>query len=505
MKKGNNNKNNKANKKRTSPKEKKVNKAKSGETSYHGIRHGDEANKATINGQSPDNSKEIINIAYIMIGLFVLVIGYFAFSLATKGEDIINNAYNQRQDLLAKQIVRGDIKSADGKTLAHTLTLEDESEVRVYPYSDMFPHVVGRFSKGRTGLEFSENFRLLTSSNNGFIKVFKDLTGQKKLGDSVVTTLDFDLQKAAYDGLGDNKGAVVVIEPSSGKILAMVSKPTYDPNKIDDNWEDVKDDNKDKPLMNRVTSEAYPPGSVFKLVTILEYIRQNFNYDDYSYECDGSFISEGVKITCYRAHGVVDLKKSLTVSCNTSLGNIGASLNPDMFKESVASLNLDTFLPEELDYNHPHTAIGQGDVRVSPMKMAEFVASIANGGVSMKPYMVDHIINSSGNIVDKFTPDINQTYLKTWEADVISQYMEEVILSGTATSLQSDKYSAAGKTGTAQNQKGNEPHSWFVGFANTNKAEIVISIIVENAGSSSKHAVPIAKDIFDTYYSNKDN
>lgn len=447
-----------------------------------------------------DDSKAIINIAYIMIGLFVLVIGYFTYSMVTKSEDIVNNDYNQRQDLLAEQIVRGNIISADGKTLAHTMD-QDGVEQRVYPYGDMFAHVVGRFSKGRTGIELSENFRLLTSNTNGLKQIYMDLTGQKNLGDNIITTLDYDLQKVAYDGLGNNKGAIVVLEPSSGKILAMVSKPSYDPNNIDNIWENVKDDNINKPLINRVTSEAYPPGSVFKVATILEYIRQNPDYNNYTYECNGTYSDGIAEITCVRAHGRVDLEQSMAVSCNSSLANIGANLNPARFNATLASLNLDTYLPEDLDFNHPFTSIGQGDVRVSPMQMAEFIAAIANGGVLMEPYVVDYIENTDGNSVKKFTSKIKSKNIESWEANILTEYMEEVINSGTATNLQSDMYTVAGKTGTAQNKIGSASHSWFVGYANSKNPEIAVSIIVENAPNDTKKSVPIAKDIFNAYFS----
>ncbi len=447
-----------------------------------------------------DDSSQIIGVAYIMIGLFVLVIGYYSFFMFVESEDIINNSYNKRQDLLAEQIVRGSIKSSDGKTLANTVVKDDGKEERIYPYGDLFVHVVGRFSKGRTGIELSENFRLLTSNTSGFKKIFMDVTGQKNIGDSVVTTLDYDLQKAAYDGLANNKGAVIVIEPSSGKILAMVSKPTYDPNNIDNIWNNVKDDNDNKVLVNRATSEAYPPGSTFKIATVLEYIRENPNYNNYSYECDGTYTGKSAKITCGKAHGTVDLKKSLAVSCNASLANIGSSLSDEAFKKTLSSLKLDSFLPDDLDFNHPHTAIGQGDVKVTPMQMAELISAIANGGVLMTPYVVDHVKNISDLNVKKFTPKIGARLLEAGEAEILTEYMAEVINSGTAKSLKNDLYSVAGKTGTAENKTDNKAHSWFVGFANTDKPEIALVIIVENAGSSSKNAVPIAKDIFDAYY-----
>ena len=191
----------------------------------------------------------------------------------------------------------------------------------------------------------------------------------------------------------------------------------------------------------------------------------------------------------------------MAVSCNSSLANIGAILNPARFNATLASLNLDTYLPEDLDFNHPFTSIGQGDVRVSPMQMAEFIAAIANGGVLMEPYVVDYIENTDGNSVKKFTSKIKSKNIESWEANILTEYMEEVINSGTATNLQSDMYTVAGKTGTAQNKIGSASHSWFVGYANSKNPEIAVSIIVENAPNDTKKSVPIAKDIFNAYFS----
>lgn len=446
------------------------------------------------------NNKEIINIAYVMIGLFVITLGYFVFFMVAKRDEVINNTYNKRQDLLAEQIVRGSILTEDEKTLAHTIVSEDKEERRVYPYGDMFAHVVGRFSHGRTGLELSENFHLLTSNNNSLQQIFLELTGQKKIGDNIVTTLNYDLQRTAYDALGNNKGAVLVMEPSSGKILAMVSKPAYDPNNIDKIWDDIKDDNVNKPLTNRVSQEAYPPGSIFKIVTLLEYIKENPNYENYSYECTGKYTGRFGQITCSKPHGKLNLKESFAQSCNTSFANIGESLDPVKFKGLFDSLNLETYIPADIDYNHPHTAIGQGDVSVSPMQMALITAAIANGGVVMKPYLVDHIETGDGDVVKKFLPQMQDTYITAKEAGILTEYMAEVVQSGTASSLKNNKYSVAGKTGTAQNRIDSKEHSWFVGFSNTDNPDIIVSIIVENAGSGRKHAVPIAKEIFDAYY-----
>ncbi len=469
------------------------------------------------NNPREKSNKEIMHIAYIFIGLFVLVLGYFTYFMVSKSSDVINNAYNKRQDLLAEQVVRGEIISADGKVLAQTKTDEDGVETRIYPYGSMFSHIVGRFSKGRTGLESSDNFHLLTSNLNPIRKMFTELSGEKNIGDNVVTTLDTRLQKAAYDALGDHKGAVVVIEPSTGKILAMVSKPDYDPNNIDALWEElVTDNDKNSVLLNRATQGLYPPGSIFKILTSLEYIRENPDYKDYKYECVGKDVFNSVTINCYHnnAHGKVDLTKSFAKSCNSSFAKIGTTLDIASFRKLCDSFLFNTALPTNLVYNQssfvldansdpneiPQTVIGQGKTQITPLHSALIVSAIANGGVLMKPYVVDHIENVNGVVMKKYLPEINETLMTPDESHILTSFMEEVVTSGTATALKGEKYTVAGKTGSAEYETDKPAHAWFVGFAPTENPDIVVSVIVESVGTGSDYAVPIASKIFDTYY-----
>ena len=160
------------------------------------------------------------------------MMGYFAYFQFVKSEDFINSPYNKRQDLFARKVTRGEIISADGRILAETITDTDGTETRYYPYANMFAHVVGFSTNGKSGLESIANFNLLRSHTMTLEKVVNELQGEKNIGDNVVTTLNYDLQDTAYEALGKYDGAIVVMEPSTGKILAMVSKPDYDPNNI---------------------------------------------------------------------------------------------------------------------------------------------------------------------------------------------------------------------------------------------------------------------------------
>ena len=180
------------------------------------------------------------------------MMGYFAYFQFVKSEDFINSPYNKRQDLFARKVTRGEIISADGHILAETITDTDGTETRYYPYANMFAHVVGFSTNGKSGLESIANFNLLRSHTMTLEKVVNELQGEKNIGDNVVTTLNYDLQDTAYEALGKYDGAIVVMEPSTGKILAMVSKPDYDPNNIAEDWDELTaEDSESSVLLNR--------------------------------------------------------------------------------------------------------------------------------------------------------------------------------------------------------------------------------------------------------------
>ena len=361
-------------------------------------------------------------IAYLFIGIFLAMIAYFTYFQVARSEQFINNPYNTRLDSFAKRIIRGDIVSEDGTTQATTKTDADGNETREYPQGKKYAHVVGYAENGKAGLESSYNFQLLRSHSFILERVVNEIEGKKNQGDTLVTTLNNDLQQAAYEALGDRKGAVVVLEPNSGKILAMVSKPDFDPNTIVSNWDAIlANDDQNSVLLNRASQGLYPPGSTFKLVTALEYIREHPKaYKNYSYECSGSITADNYTLHCFgnSVHGEVDLKKSMAKSCNSSFANIGLSLNlknhADTCEDLLFHKSLPTGLPSSKsrfslkpgasDSEVMATAIGQGDTLVSPLHMALIVSAIQNKGVLMNPYLVQRIQNSDGTEVERYEP-----------------------------------------------------------------------------------------------------
>jgi len=451
--------------------------------------------------------------------LMLAVMGNLIYFVMTDSEIVINNSYNTRQELLATKNIRGKILSRDGDILAQTGRNEEGIEIRYYPYGELFCHAVGYSTKGKSGIELSENINLLTSNDSIMVKIQNEVDSVKNFGDNVVSTLDVDLQKVAYDALGAYDGAVIVTNPSTGEILSLVSKPGFDPNTICDEWETLIADEESSVLLNRVSQGLYPPGSTFKIITALEYFRENAqDVENYSYQCSGHHTYEGNKISCYHGtkHGTVNFERSFEKSCNSSFANIGLSLDSKKLFQTCKGLLFNDELPvsfpykqssyvlekDDSSYDVMQTSIGQGKTQITPLHLNMITCAIANGGKCNQPYMVSGIENYSGNSIKKFSSKSNKTLMSEEEAEFLKQLMAEVVKNGTATKLNVDTYTAAGKTGSAEyNTETTDSHAWFTGFAPVDNPQICVTIIVEGAGSGGDYAVPIAKRIFDEFFS----
>ena len=186
----------------------------------------------------------ILGMIYLFVFLFVGLSGYMVWFTWKEAPDLVNNSYNGRLAKLNESVVRGDILSADGKVLATTEVDNDGKETRIYPFKNDFAHVVGYTSVGTSGLEASAGYYLLNSHEAVLDRIYKEITNQKEAGDTVVTTLDSELQELVSDAMDGYKGACVVMDPSSGEILAMVSKDDFDPNTLADKYADIVSDDK---------------------------------------------------------------------------------------------------------------------------------------------------------------------------------------------------------------------------------------------------------------------
>lgn len=457
-------------------------------------------------------------MSYCSLIIFAFLILYLVYFLASDNSDILSNPYNgKRQDLMNERVTRGNIYTSDGQCIAETKIKKDGSEERYYPYDNMFAHAVGYVGNGKTGIESTYNMYMLTSNINPVFAAIEELKGNKNPGDNVITSLEWDIQKAAYDALGNRKGAVIAMEPDTGRIIAMVSRPDFNPNTINNDWKTLTEDkSSDSALLNRATQGLYPPGSTFKLVTLIEYLRENGNYKEFEYECKGKDVLNEAAIKCYntKKHGLEDIKKAYAKSCNCAFATMGVGLDVDSLSNLCETLLFNKSMPCRFEYNSSsfvldknstsaevvQTVIGQGKTMISPLHNAMLACMVANGGYMVTPTLVDSIKNNSGREVKSFAGGKGEQILTDSEVKFIDKCMKETVASGTAESLSGGGYEAGGKTGSAEFDSTGASHAWFIGYAKKDGKSIAVSIIVEGAGTGSDYAVPIAKKIFDAFY-----
>ncbi len=458
-----------------------------------------------------------ISIAFGLI--FLLLIGHLVYFNLVLKDEILNSPYNTRQNLQAEHVRRGSILSADGATLARTETDEDGHEERVYPYASVFAHVVGFASHGKSGIESVANYQLLSSHTNLIDQVINDFRNKKNEGDSVVTTLRADLQESAYYALGDFRGAVIAMNPRTGAIYAMVSKPDFDPNTISQVWDEMVSDSSNSQLVNRATQGLYPPGSTFKIITALAYYRKHHTFEGFTYDCTGEFRIEDSTVHCYKGavHGVEDFTEAFAHSCNTAFSTIGLELGEAPLSAAAKSVLFGETMPIDLyssrsrwslsasddDVMLVQTAFGQGKTLMTPFHLALIASAIANDGVLMKPYLIDHVISPTGEEVSRTKETVYRTLFTADEAEALTGIMEAVVEEGSASLLSEEGFRAAGKTGSAEYLKSDGStgtHSWFVGFDQPGDPNLVIAVIAEDGGAGSSTAVPIAAEVLRSYY-----
>ena len=459
-------------------------------------------------------------ISCVTILLFLTLIAHLVYFNIRLKDDIINSPYNRRQDTLSEFVVRGAIKSSDGSTLAYTETDDDGTEYRVYPYGREFAHTVGYMTHGKGGIELFANYELLSSHSNIIDQVINDFKRRKNRGDSFVTTLHAGLQDACYSILGDYQGAIIAIEPKTGAIRAMVSKPDFDPNTLAYDWDEMVSDPSNSQLVNRAAQGLYAPGSTFKILTSLAWYQRYGSFDKFSFKCTGEFTVGEITVHCYEhtAHGEEDLPAAFIHSCNTAFSQLGLDLKAKALTNVTKRLMFGEALPFDLpskrsrwsltgastDEELVQTAFGQGKTLVTPYHMALITCAIANRGVLMKPHLTDHIENAAGTRISSYKPSVYRTLLSTAEAEQMTELMQRVVTEGTASGLSDRFYSAAGKTGSAEYLKSDGTigtHSWFVGFSDTEDPDLVVVVLAENGGAGSSTAVPMAGRVFDTWYS----
>jgi penicillin-binding protein A len=409
------------------------------------------------------------------------------------------------------KVERGVIISADGVELAVNKE-EGQYFWREYPQGGITSPWLGynSLTYGRAGVERVYNEELSGQSGVlGVLSYWDTILGRQHRGADLKLTINMAVQQVAADALGDRKGAVIALDPRTGAVLAMVSYPRYDPNKVDSLWEDINSD-EDKPLLNRATQGLYPPGSAFKIIVAAAALETETVTAETEFDDTGSFLAGGFQVDNYgdKVYGEHDFTDAFASSINTTFAKIGTEMGADTLARYAADFGFDQDLPWPLavsvsrfpeagDMDEAHVAqasYGQGEVLATPLQMALATAAVANGGTIMKPYLVDQIIAYPNNVLKTTSPETWTTPISSETAATLRDLMVEVVNRGTGTAAALSSVQVAGKTGTAEVADA-ESHAWFAGFAPAGDPEVVVVVLVENEGTGGSVAAPIARQV----------
>lgn len=452
-----------------------------------------------------NNMKRSVRRVFWLLALcFFLLLGYLGKLVLVDRDEISGNAYNSRLRYVDETIRRGDILDREGELLATSTLQNDGTYSREYPRARMAAHITGYSSVAKSGVEAAENFTLMALKNEFFQRVSSIIKGTELMGNSVALTVDMDIQSTAGNLLGSSKGAIVVMEPSTGRVLALQAYPDFNPNTVANQWEILRD-HADSPLVNRATQGIYPPGSTFKTVTALAAMEHLSGWQNFTVECTGEADFEDKVIHCYnnKAHGTVDMKAAMAASCNCYFAALAEQIGAGDLAKTMRQVGMDKVSHFELETSRNNiflekgateselveTAIGQGRTGVTPLYMAMLASAIANEGLMMQPYIVDHVVYPDGGIGKQQVPEKLMEICSADEAAVLKDMMTEVVTSGTGTAAAVSGVTVAGKTGTAENATGND-HSWFIGFAPAEDPKVAVAVLIENSNYGS--ATPIA-------------
>jgi peptidoglycan glycosyltransferase len=440
---------------------------------------------------------------------------------------------NARSIYASFKTERGQIL-VDGQPIAYSQPIDDRYNYqRVYPAGPIYSTVTGYFSvqPSAGGLESELNSFLTGNSDAQFLdRLNAILTGRDPQGASVELTIDPVVQQAAWDALGDYTGAVVAIDPKTGAILALVSKPTYDPNAlavhdpdaVQSSYEALLADPGD-PLIDRgIAGDLNPPGSTFKLVVAAaalesgQYTPESAFPNPTSLELPGTTttITNSADSNC-GGGGEATIATAVRLSCNIPFAQLAGALGDDVIRAQAEEFgfgsSFDIPMPSEPSQYPPTeseaetwlTGFGQASVRASPLQMAMVSAAIANGGTLMEPNLVESIVPPDLSVLQSFEPQVYSTPLSAQNASLMTQMMVAGVSSGVANNARISGVEVAGKTGTAENGQG-EPYTlWFTGFAPANDPRVAVAVVLEDrqTGFGNLLAAPIARSVMEAVLS----
>ena len=485
-------------------------------------------------------NKPIRNLAVACLVMFVALLLNVNYVQFVEADSL--NAKNGSKRVINEEFSRdrGAIL-VDGKAVAESVASKDEYKFqRTYPDKGLYAPLTGYFSYiyGRNATENAQNRVLSGSDDRLFVNRVVDLVSNKQpKGGSVELTIDPLAQKTAADGLEalgkGTKGAVAAIDPKTGAVLAMVTQPSYDPNRLASHdfdevqsaWQDLTTDD-DQPMTNRSTQQVLPPGSTFKLITAAAALENGVVNDIDDKIKAGSQLSFGGGITYTLPNegggncggNRITLERALNVSCNVAFGALALDIGQDKLAEQAAKFGFGTdpisglsmspsrFTSADATLEQPQLAqsgIGQFEVAATPLQMAMVGAGIANDGDVMKPYVVDTVRSPNLKVLDKTQPERYSEAVSPETARKLQDMMVSTVGSGTATSAQIPGVEVGAKTGTAQSTADRPPYAWFVSYAKDGDRQVAVAVLVESSDTARSEiaggrlAGPIAKSVME--------
>lgn len=453
-------------------------------------------------------NKRIIRVLICISLLFLVLITYLLWFNMFRAKEISTNSYNKRQWESEQRVIRGSIYSSEQVLLAET-EVQGDARIRKYPKKNLYSHIIGYCSQvyGKTQLEMAYDNELVGKGNINLS------INELSKGNNLYLTIIDELQEYAYDRLDGRNGAIVAIEPTTGQILAMVSLPDFDPNKIEDNWSSMMEDEK-SPFLARATQGLYPPGSTYKIVTAAGVYDNGMTSE--TFDDNGKFEKGDVTVYNYNkeSFGKIDIKEAFEVSSNYVFCTLGYEMGADKVKEEAEKFGINKSFDFDIpvsqsqiqykkmtDLDGALVSIGQGGLVMTPLQVAMMASAVANGGKMMKPYLVEQIKTANDITIGQAKPTVLYDSIGLSCAEYIQDMMIGVVEDGTGKNAQIKGISVAGKTGTAETDSGKD-HAWFVGYAPADNPQICVAVVLENDGSSGgSTACPIARDIIKKFLS----
>ncbi|MEW1952142.1 penicillin-binding transpeptidase domain-containing protein [Terrabacter sp. NPDC080008] len=423
-----------------------------------------------------------------------------------------------------------------GQAVAKSVPVQDQYRyLRTYPQGDLYSHLTGFYSYSvgaPYGLEHAADDLLSGDADQLFVRRVTDLiTGRKTSGATIELTIDPKAQKAADQALGQSRGAVVALDPKTGAILAMVSHPAYDPNALASHnldkaakaWQSLSTD-KNQAYLNRALSGIYPPGSTFKVVTAAAALENGLVTGPDSQvpgpaQLDLPLTSTNLpnenRLPC-GPNDKTTLVHALEISCNTTFGSLGLELGGEKLRAQAAKFGFGDSLQVPMrvatssvpaDLNAPQSAqaaIGQYDVRTTPLQMAMVAAGIANKGSVMTPYLIQSVRSANLDIIEPAPDPVELSQAVSEQtASILTKMMVSVVDNGSGARAQIPGVEVAGKTGTAQHDPKKPPHAWFISFAPATDPKVAVAVVVEDGGVTGSEigggrvAAPIARAVME--------